>query len=39
MADPELACFVERLMLEEIAPLTSAPPGFDVQGYVQALLQ
>ena len=39
MADPELARFVERLMLEEIAPLTPAPPGFDVEGYVQALLR
>ena len=38
MADPALARFVERLMLEEIAPLTPAPPGFDVEGYVQALL-
>ena len=39
MADPELARFVERLMLEDIAPLTPAPPGFDVEGYVQALLR
>ena len=39
MADPELARFVERLMLEEIAPLTPAPSGFDVDGYVQALLR
>ena len=39
MADPELARFVERLMLEEIAPLTPAPSGFDVEGYVQALLR
>jgi fructuronate reductase len=39
MADPALARFVERLMLEDIAPLTPAPPGFDVEGYVQALLQ
>ena len=30
MADPALARFIERLMLEEIAPLTPAPPGFDV---------
>ena len=38
MADPALAHFVERLMVEEIAPLTSAPPGFAVEGYIQALL-
>lgn len=39
MADPELARFTERLMREEIAPLTPAPPGFDVEGYVDALLR
>jgi fructuronate reductase len=39
MADPELARFVKRLMLEEIAPLTPAPSGFDVEGYVRALLR
>ena len=39
MADPELARFVERLMLEDIAPLTPAPFGFDVEAYVRALLQ
>jgi fructuronate reductase len=39
MADPELARFVERLMREDVAPLTPAPPGFDVEGYVQALLR
>ena len=39
MADPALARFVERLMLEEIAPLTPLPPGFDVAGYAQALLR
>jgi fructuronate reductase len=39
MADPALARFVERLMLEEIAPLTPAPPGFAVEAYVQALLR
>ena len=39
MADPALARFVERLMLEEIAPLTPLPPGFDVDGYAQALLR
>ena len=38
MADPALARFVERLMLEDIAPLTPAPPGFAVEGYIQALL-
>ena len=39
MADPALARFVERLMLEEIAPLTPPPPGFDVEAYVRALLR
>lgn len=39
MADPQLARFVERLMLEEIAPLTPAPPGYDVAAYAQALLR
>jgi len=38
MADPALARFIERLMLEEIAPLTPAPPGFDVDAYARALL-
>jgi fructuronate reductase len=39
MADPPLAGFVERLMLAEIAPLASPPPGFDVEAYVRALLR
>jgi fructuronate reductase len=39
MADPALARFVERLMLEEIAPLTPAPPGYDVEAYARALLR
>ena len=39
MADPALARFVERLMLEEIAPLTAAPPGFDVEAYARSLLR
>jgi fructuronate reductase len=39
MADRVLARFVERLMLDEIAPLTTAPPGFDVERYVRALLR
>lgn len=39
MEDPALAGFVERLMLEEIAPLTPAPPGFAVEAYVRALLR
>ena len=38
MADPALAGFVERLMLEDIAPLTPAPAGFAVDRYVRALL-
>ena len=39
MADPELARFIERLMREEIAPLTPSPPGFDGDAYVRALLR
>ena len=39
MADPALARFVERLMLEEIAPLTSPPRGFDVEGYARTVLR
>jgi fructuronate reductase len=39
MADPVLARFVERLMLEEIAPLASPPPGFDVEAYARTLLR
>ena len=39
MADPALARFVERLMLDEIAPLTVAPSGFDVEAYARALLR
>jgi fructuronate reductase len=39
MADPALARFVERLMLEEIAPLTPIPPGYDVEAYARALLR
>lgn len=39
MADPQLARFVERLMVEEIAPLTPVPAGYDVAAYVRALLQ
>ena len=39
MGDPDLARFIRRLMLEDIAPLTPTPPGFDIEGYVQALLQ
>ena len=29
VADPAIRTLIERLMLEEIAPLTPAPPGFD----------
>lgn len=39
MAEPALARFVERLMLDEIAPLTPAPSGFDVESYARALLR
>ena len=39
MADPALAGFIERLMLEEIAPLAAPPPGFDVDAYARTLLR
>ncbi len=39
VADPALARFVERLTLEEIAPLTSPPRGFDVEGYARTVLR
>jgi fructuronate reductase len=39
MADQDLAGFVERLMLDEIAPLAAPPPGFDVQAYARSLLR
>jgi fructuronate reductase len=39
MADPALAGFVEPLMLEEIAPLASPPPGFDVDAYARTVLR
>ena len=39
MAEPGLAGFVERLMRQDIAPLTTAPPGFVVEGYVRDLLR
>lgn len=38
MADAALARYVERLMVEDVAPLTPAPPGFDVAAYIRALL-
>ena len=39
MAEPGLAAFVERLMLDEIAPLTAPPVDYDVNAYAQALLR
>src|SRR3954469_18792228 len=39
MAEPALAGFVERLMLDEVAPLTAPPVGCDVNAYGQALLR
>jgi fructuronate reductase len=39
MADPALARFIERLMLDDIAPLTAPPPGFAVAAYARALLR
>ena len=38
MADAELAAFVERLMLEDVAPTVAAPKGFDLDRYVHDLL-
>jgi fructuronate reductase len=39
MAEPALAGFVERLMLDEVAPLTELPAGYDVNAYARALLR
>lgn len=39
MAEPALARFVERLMLDEIAPMASPPPGLDAEAYARALLR
>jgi fructuronate reductase len=39
MADPALARFVERLMLDEIALLTVASSSLDVETYARALLR
>jgi fructuronate reductase len=39
MADPDLAAFVERLMLDDIIPTLKAAPGQDLAGYAQAVLE
>jgi fructuronate reductase len=39
MADAPLAAFVERMMLEDIAPTVRPPAGLCVPTYVQALLE
>jgi fructuronate reductase len=38
MADAELAGFVRSMMLEDIAPSLSTPPGLDIPTYVEAIL-
>jgi fructuronate reductase/mannitol 2-dehydrogenase len=38
MRDPALASYVERLMLDEVAPLLEAVPGIDLRAYVAELL-
>ncbi len=39
MADPTLAEFIRRLMIDEISPLVVAPKGMDVAAYGQAILR
>lgn len=39
MADAPLAAFVERMMLQDIAPTVTPPAGMVVENYVQALLE
>ncbi|WP_269716478.1 mannitol dehydrogenase family protein [Caulobacter sp. NIBR2454] len=38
MADAQLAGFVRDMMLEDIAPSLSTPPGLDIPTYVEAIL-
>src|SRR5215831_2452010 len=38
MRDEQLAQFVERLMIEDLAPSLGATPGFDVPHYISAVL-
>jgi fructuronate reductase len=38
MRDEQLAQFVERLMIEDLAPSLGGPPGFDVEHYISAVL-
>ena len=39
MADPELAAFARALMVEEITPSLTAPAGFDLVAYREAVLK
>jgi fructuronate reductase len=39
MADPALAGFVRRLMIDDIVPTLARPPEFDLEGYGEAILQ
>lgn len=39
MEDPALASFVERLMLDDIAPQVRCPSGLNASAYVSAILQ
>jgi fructuronate reductase len=38
MRDEQLAQFVEKLMVEDLAPSLGNPPGFDVEHYISAVL-
>lgn len=39
MRDPQLATFVRRLMIEDIAPSLVAPRGLDVADYIESVLR
>lgn len=39
MRDPQLAAFVRRLMIEDIAPSIDAPRALDLTGYIESVLR
>jgi fructuronate reductase len=39
IADPELSAFVRRLLDEELLPTVTAPPGVDLDAYVETTLE
>ena len=39
MADPVIAAFIRRLMIDDIAPGLTAPAGMDLGAYVEVILQ